>query len=529
MSTDVAGRSADEPIDRQPKEVAVEEQVKVAPRRGKSARSRVLQILSFVVLIALVILVWRYFAAKPEKAQGQQQRNQAVAVEVATATQMDVPVQIKGIGNVEALSTISVRSQIEGTLLGVYFTPGQVVKKGALLFKIDPRPLQATLNQEQANLVKAVASVKQAQALVARDQATANNSRLFAGREAKLVETGVISSQDYDNAASKAQSDEAVVRADQESVSNLQSAVKAQQAVVDNAKVQLSYTDIRAPIDGKTGSLDVTAGNLVQPGQTTPLVTITQTSPIYVTFSIPEQQLALVRRYQGSSDLSVQAAIPGDDNPALGKLSLVDNTVDPTTGTIKMKATFLNGDGRLFPGQYVNIVLTLGVDRGATAVPSQAVQVGQDSQFVYVLKPDMTVEVRKVKTGDTLNNMTVIEEGLQSGEKVVTDGQLALTPGAKVQIGSGQGGQGGRGGRGGNGGGPNGGQAGPGGQNGQGTGNPNGQSGTGGQGTQGTQGGRGGQSGTAPGGTGGARGGSTGGSTGGSSGTSGTSSSGPGQ
>jgi multidrug efflux system membrane fusion protein len=515
---------------------------------------------SFVALVVLLILLWRFFAGRTEKADARQQRGQAVPVEVAAATQMDVPIQIRGIGNVEALSTISVRSQIEGTLQGIYFTPGQIVKKGQLLFKIDPRPLQASLNQEQANLIKAVAAVKQAQAVVAKDQATANNARLIARRDAQLVETGVIASQDYDNAVSAAQADEAVVRADQEAVSNAESAVKAQQAVVQNAQVQLGYTDIHSPIDGKTGNLDVTVGNLAQPGQTTPLITITQVIPIYVTFSIPEQQLALIRQYRGSSDFTTQAFIPGDDNPAVGKLSLVDNTVDTTTGTVKMKATFQNTDGRLFPGQYVNVVLTLGVQRGATAVPSQAVQVGQNSQFVYIVRPNMTVEVRNVTTGDTINNMTVIQSGVQPGEKVVTDGQLALVPDAKVQIGSGGGGgRGGRGGAGGGGGegqagpaagqpgpgaqgGGGGGQAGPGGQgNPGGAGNPGGQGGAvgpagnpvapGGQGSQsipGVQGGQGGTGGTGGtggarggGGTGGARGGTGGGSTGGSSGGSG--------
>lgn len=516
MSVDIAEQPSPEPSGGPRAEGSAAGAGQVLPRRGSKTRSRLVQILSIAALAVLLVFLWRYFGATAKKAPASP-RGQAVPVEVASVTQRDVPIQIKGIGNVEALSTISVRSQITGTLEAVLFTPGQVVRKGALLFRIDPRPLQAALNQEQANLIKAVAAVKQAQALVARDQATANNSRSLAQRDVRLVETGVISSQDYDNAVSKAQSDEAVVTADKESVANLQSAVKAQQAIVDNAKVQLSYTDIRSPIDGKTGNLDVTAGNLAQPGSTTPLVTITQTSPIYVTFSIPEQELSLIRRYHGSSDLTVQASIPGDDSPANGRLSLVDNTVDPATGTIKMKATFLNGDGRLFPGQYVNVVLTLGVQRGATTVPSQAVQIGQDQPFVYVVKPDMTAEVRKVRTGDALDNMTVIEEGLQPGEQVVTDGQLALTPGAKVQIGSGRGQQ--RGANAGSGGVSGGGTAGPGGQgsaaeqgaqsgaqSGQagpgnpgsqgGSGNPGGQGGQSGQGASGGQGGQGGQGGT---------------------------------
>jgi multidrug efflux system membrane fusion protein len=402
-------------------------------------------VVQFIVVVGLVLLLlflWRFFGGRSEKAAAVN-RQPAAPVEVAAATQRDVPVQIKGIGNVEALSTISVRSQVEGALQNVFFTPGQEVKKGDLLFRIDPRPLQDSLSAEQANLAKAVAAVRQAQAVVARDQATATNSMVYAEREARLVAVGVIARQDYDNAASKAQSDEAAVKADQEAVNDLQAAVNAQQSVVANARVQLSYTEIRAPIAGKTGDLAVTAGNLVQPTSATALVTITQTSPIYVTFSVPEQELSQIKQHQGAGGFTVQVFFPGDEaDPATGRLSLVDNTVDPTTGTIKLKATFDNADRRLFPGQFVNVVLTLGTERGATVVPSQAVQIGQDQQFVYVVKPDMTVEVRKVKTGASLDNLTVIEDGLNPGEQVVTDGQLSLVPGAKVQPKSGQGGAG---------------------------------------------------------------------------------------
>jgi multidrug efflux system membrane fusion protein len=396
------------------------------------------QILSVAGLVLLLLFMWHCLAAKSDKSP-RQNVQQAVFVVIAGVTQTDVPIEIKGIGNVEALSTISVRSQIEGTLQQVFFTPGQEVKKGDLLFRIDPRPLQAALNTEQSNLMKAIAAVKQGQALVAKDQATATNSRVFAERQSRLVVTGVIARQDYDNAMSTAVANEDVVKADQEAVGSLQAAVTAQQAVVANARVQLSYTDIRAPLAGKTGDLAVTAGNLVAPDSTTALITITQTAPIYVTFSLPQQELDRIRKAQGSDQLSVQVFFPGDNNPATGKLSLIDNVVDPTTGTIKLKATFENADHRLFPGQFVNVVLTLGIQRNATVIPSQAVQIGQDQQFVYVVKPDMTVEVRKVKTGDSLDNMTVIEEGLNPGEQVVTDGQLSLVPGAKVQPKSGQG------------------------------------------------------------------------------------------
>jgi multidrug efflux system membrane fusion protein len=348
-----------------------------------------------------------------------------------------------------------VRSQVEGTLLTVGFVPGQEVQKGALLFTIDPRPLQAQLSQAEANLLKSMAAVRQGNDIVARDEATAANDRVITNRDLKLVEAGVIPREQYDNDMAKLRSSEATVRADQSAVANLQAAQKAEQANVENARVQLSYTTIRAPLSGKTGNLAVTAGNLVRANDTTAMVTITTSSPIYVTFSIPERDLARIRQAAGKEGLDVQGEIPGDEgNPVKGRLSLVDNTVDPATGTVRLKATFLNGDRRLYPGQFVNVLLTLGTANQAIVVPSQAVQIGQDKTFVYVVK-DGAAEMRTVKTGTTVESMTVIEEGLNPGEQVVTDGQLRIVPGAKVQLkGQGQGGRGGQGQSGGQGGPP---------------------------------------------------------------------------
>jgi len=356
---------------------------------------------------------------------------------------------LKAIGNVEPLSTIAIRSQVEGVLQSVTFVPGQEVKKGAVLFQIDSRPLQAALSQAEANLLKSMAQVRQGQDIVAKDEATANNDRVIAKRDANLLEAGVIAREQYDNDEAKLKADEATVRADQSAVANLQAAQKAEQAAVENARVQLSYTTIRAPIAGKTGNLAVTAGNLVQPNATTSMVTITQSAPIYVTFSVPERDLMRIRQTSGANGLTAEIEIPGDEaNHVFGKLSLVDNTVDVATGTVRLKATFQNDDRRLYPGQFVNVVLTLGTQNQAIVVPSQAVQIGQDKSFVYVVKADMTVETRTVKTGTTIENMTVIDDGLKPGEQVVTDGQLRLVPGAKVQArgqGGGQSRQGGQG------------------------------------------------------------------------------------
>jgi len=413
--------------------VEVKAPARAAKKRPTTMRSRIVQIVGVVFLVVLCLLVWRFFGDRSQTAVSKP-RAEVVPVETAKVTQKDVPIQIKSIGNVEALSTVAVRSQIEGTLERVYFTPGQEVKKGDLLFTIDQRPLQAALSQAEANLVKSMASVRQAQDIVLKDQATARNLRTIAKRDATLIEAGVISREEYDNAVSAAEAAEATTRSDQSAVANVQAAVKAEQANVQNAQVQLGYTSIRSPITGKTGNLATTAGNLVPANNTTPLVTITQTAPIYVTFAVPEQELQRIRKYASSTSFKTEVIIPGDEaNPMQGRLSLVDNTVDVSTGTVRLKATFENPDRRLYPGQFVNTVLTLGTEENAAMVPSQAVQVGQDSSFVYVVKADSTVEIRKVKTGTTVDDQAVIEEGLQVGELVVTDGQLRLVPGAKVQ------------------------------------------------------------------------------------------------
>jgi multidrug efflux system membrane fusion protein len=449
-------------------------QVRASARRPNKTRARIVQIVSVLVLVLLLLLLWRFLGDRSTpKAAG---RGEVVPVETALVTQQDVPLQIKAIGNVEALSTIAVRSQIEGTLMRVAFVPGQEVKKGDLLFMIDPRPLQAALNEAEANLLKAMAAVRQGNDIVARDQATAANDKVIANRDANLLEAGVIPREQYDNDVSKLKADDATVRADQSSVANLLAAQKAEQAVVENARVQLSYTTIRAPLAGKTGNLAVTAGNLVRANDTTAMVTITTSSPIYVTFSVPEHDLPSIRQASGKEGLVVDGQIPGDEsNRVKGKLSLVDNTVDPTTGTVRLKATFINDDRRLYPGQFVNVVLTLGTATQAIVVPSQAVQVGQDKSFVYVVKADGTVEIRTVKPGTVMESMTVIEDGLKPGEQVVTDGQLRLLPGSKVQIkGQGQGqGRGGQG-QGGNQGAAGPGQYGQGGDQGQGAGQSNG-------------------------------------------------------
>jgi len=394
---------------------------------------------SILGLAVVLLLVWYFLGPKPNKAANRPHA-EVVPVEMAAATTMDVPVQIKSIGNVESISAVAIRSQVEGALQAVHFTPGQEVKKGDLLFTIDPRPLQAMVAQASANLAKAVAAVDQGRQVLTKDQATATNARTIMRRDATLVESGVISREEYDNAVAASKSADATVGADQSAINSLNAAAKAEQANVRNAQVQLSYAVIRAPISGKTGNLVVTTGNLVRANDTTPLVTITQSSPIYVTFTVPAPDFFRIREYAGHADFHTEVTIPGSSQPPQqGKLSLIDNTVDTTTGTIRLKATFENTDGLLYPGLFTNVVLTLGTQHDAVVIPAQAVQIGQDNSFVYAVKPDMTVEVRNVKTGTPYNDMIVIEDGVKPGEKVVTDGQLRLVPGATVQAKEGSG------------------------------------------------------------------------------------------
>ena len=399
------------------------------PRR----KSRIVQLAGIAGLIIALIVVWYLFGSKPNKAANRQ-RAEVVPVEIATATQSDVPIQIKSIGNVESISAVAVHSQVEGTLEGVHFTPGQEVKQGDLLFTIDPRPLQALVAQANANLAKAIAAVDQGKQVLAKDQAAATNARTIMKRDLILVEQGVVSREEYDNAVAASQGADATVKADQSAVDSLNAAAKAEQANVRNAQVQLSYSSIRAPIGGKTGNLVVTTGNLVRANDTSPMVTITQSSPIYVTFTVPEPDFLRIREYASHADFRAEVSLPGSSQPSQqGRLSLIDNTVDTSTGTIRLKATFENSDRLLYPGLFTNVVLTLGTQQQAVVVPSQAVQIGQDNSFVYAVKPDMTVEVRNVKTGPTFNEMIVIDDGLKPGDKVVTDGQLRLVPGATVQ------------------------------------------------------------------------------------------------
>ena len=379
------------------------------------------------------ILFSGLFTKKPQAA-GQPQPP-AVPVVVANVTLETVPLQVSAIGRTEAYSTVSVTSQAEGLMTKVYFTEGQYVKKGDLLFNIDPRPSQAGLAGTVANQSKAVSDQRQAEATLAKDQAQAKTAAVQAQRYEYLYKQGVVSKDQYDQVRTNAEALAAVAKADQAAVASARDSVNAAKAAVQASQVQVSYTEIRAPIDGRTGSLMIHQGNVVKANDTNPLVVINQVNPIYVTFSVPESQLPDIKRYMAAGPVQVAATIPNDSGPAeQGALTFVDNAVDPATGTVKLKGTFENTQQRLWPGQFVNASVTLTTQPNAIVVPSAAVQTGQQGRYVFVVKDDQTVEMRNVQVQRTTGEKSIIASGLSPGETVVTDGQLRLRPGSKVKI-----------------------------------------------------------------------------------------------
>jgi multidrug efflux system membrane fusion protein len=357
-----------------------------------------------------------------------------VPVVVATVSQRDVPINVDVIGNVEAYSTITVKAQVGGELTKVSFHEGDSVKKGDLLFTIDARPFEAQLAQAQANLARDTAALSQAQANLARDNANEKYAQDQAKRYSGLFEQGVVSREQTDQMRSSADALSQTVLADKAAIESARAQIVASKAAVDTATVQMSYTTITSPIDGRTGNIAVKQGNVVT-ANTSDLMTITEVSPIYVTFSVPEAQLGDIKRYMGEGHLPVHAAPQTDTtSPEAGVLTFIDNSVDATTGTIKLKGTFQNAANRLWPGEFVRVTLGLTTRPHATVVPNQAVQTGQDGQFVYVVKQDRTVEMRPVVTSTRVDQELVIDRGLEPGETVVTEGQLRLTPGSHVQV-----------------------------------------------------------------------------------------------
>jgi multidrug efflux system membrane fusion protein len=363
-----------------------------------------------------------------------------------------VPVEIAAVGNVEASTTIAMRSQITGVLEHVGFHEGDFVKKGSTLFTIDRRPLEDSLQQAQANLVRDQALVSQAEAQLARDNSTAQYQVLNAQRQAQLVEKGIVPRDTGDQARSQADATELAVKADRAAIDSARAQLKVQQSVVDAARLQLGYAVIQSPIDGRTGDLTVKPGNLVT-ANTTQLMTIVQVEPIFVTFGVPSVHLATIKDAAAAGRSLKVMSVPqdGDPNPVAGTLIFWDNIVDASTDTIKLKATMANKDHRLWPGQFARVTLELSTLANATVIPQQALQIGQDGAFVFVVNDRSTVEQRPVTAGQHVGDNVVIQKGLEPGERVVTEGQLRLEQGTRVQVGDGSGlpagGRGGRGGR----------------------------------------------------------------------------------
>ena len=346
----------------------------------------------------------------PSAEEPQSKERPAVPVTVASVFTKDVPMQVTSVGNVEAYSTVAVKSRVSGELVGVHFQEGQEVKEGDLLFTIDKAPYEVAL--------------KEAQARLERDQALARKARDDVRRNMPLAEKDIVSRQSLDQYVSTAEAAEALVKADQ--------------AAVENLQLQLGYCSIRSPISGRTGSLLIQKGNLVKGNdENKSLLTVHQIEPIYVTFAVPEKYLGEINRRTKETRMEVQVQTPenqGGKEPIAGAVSFVNNTVEMSTATIRLKATFQNRDRRLWPGQTVNVLLTLGVQPKAVVVPSQAIQSGQSGSYAFVVKQDQTAELRLVSVSRSTNGEAVIDKGLSPGETVVTDGQLLLTSGARVSI-----------------------------------------------------------------------------------------------
>ncbi len=353
-------------------------------------------------------------------------------VKVAAAVIRTLPIELKTIGNVEAYRTISVKSQVTGTLMKVHFTEGDEVRQGQLLFEIDPRPYQEAIKQIEANLARDKAVLAQSEANLARDIAQEKFARDQAGRYLELVNQGVFSKEQGEQAGSNAQALAEQLRADRAAIESARSSMGANQAALDNAKLQLSYCYIYSPTNGRTGNLSVKEGNLVKLNDIE-LVTIAQIQPVYVNFPIPERQLGAVRERMRAGKLMVSATPQGQKDPQVGELTFVDNAVDQNTGTIRLKATFPNNSAHLWPGQFCSVSVRVSEKQNVVTVPARAVQIGQQGNYVFVVKQDKTVEMRNITTGETANDMVEVN-GVQAGETVVTDGHVRLGPGSRVKV-----------------------------------------------------------------------------------------------
>jgi membrane fusion protein, multidrug efflux system len=356
-----------------------------------------------------------------------------VPVSVAPVVQQSVPIDIQAVGRVEPSAVIQVRSQVTGLIVKVAFAEGSNVQKDELMFEIDPRPYQEEFRQAQATLARDTAQLRQAEANRERDEAQLKSAEADDARNQELSKEGLASKSQREQSTAAAEAHRASILADQAAIESSNAAIDNDKAAIDKAKLDLTYCEIYAPVSGRTGNLLIHQGNLVG-ANGNPLVVINQLNPIWVSFNAPEQYLTEIRRSAAGHKLPVRAT-PRDDaaHPVDGFLEVIENTVDTNTGTIHLKATFDNRAGLLFPGQFADVTLTIGTLNQALVVPAEAVQPGANGQMVFVVKQDETVEPRPVTVGSNVGNRVTIAKGLSAGERVVTDGQLRLFPGAHIR------------------------------------------------------------------------------------------------
>lgn len=431
-------------------------------KKSSSVTTRIVYIVSALALIAAAPYVYtHYFSDKPKDKKAA--RDKTVPVTVAKATLQEVPISIKSIGNVLSYSVVNVIPQVGGQLKKVYFQQGQAVRKGDLLFEIDPIQYDAAykqalgnvardkaqIQQAQATLEKDIAQVGQLKATLARDTAQNKYATVELGRYNLLQQEGAVSREQSDQTVTNAATAQATTQGDEKAIENAQATVKGDRAAIEtargtleadeaaaqNAKIQLSWTKIRSPIDGRTSSLNVYEGNVVTANANTPLVTIDQIQPIYVNFTIPEQYLDEIRKNLQRNTLKVDALIEGRKKNAVnGAVSFLQNTVDTTTGTVQLRAAFANLESKLYPGQFVDVVVTMPPDGQTVVVPAKALQTTQQGTAVYQVNADNTVTFTPVEIARTFGDLAALSKGLQPGATVVTDGQLQLTPGAHIQV-----------------------------------------------------------------------------------------------
>jgi len=355
-------------------------------------------------------------------------------VVVAKVTQKTMPVELTAVGNVEAISTVAIRSQVAGPLLQLHFREGDFVSKGQLLVTIDAQPYQAQFDQAQAALAKDQAQLQLAQANLGKDTAQDQYARAEVQRYAKLTEKGVATKETADQVRTQAAAQQEILRADEAAIESIRANLAADRAAINAAKIQLSYCSIYSPIDGRTGTVMVKPGNLVKPADV-PIVVINEVNPIYVNFTVVQQYWPNIKKQMANGSLRVKVSVPQDaGEPQEGSVTFVDNAVDQATGNIHLRATFENSQHRLWPGLFVNAVLRLAEQPNAIVVPSQAISDSQNGSMVYVLKPDGTVQSRQVVATRSINGESVVDKGLEAGEVVVIDGQTRLTNGSKVQV-----------------------------------------------------------------------------------------------